>query len=461
MQVGIFGEYKQAIDEIKNRLLQLYNKYQGCHYLLDRDHQEQKVTDQEYFYAKKLAIFTYDPAVNPKYMLTEEEARFVKNYGDFMDGNELSADLVRRDLLDKLDKLNSVGDAIRVFYFLENVNEKKRREIFIEIINNYYDPQIKECEEEIEKLKAALGNNYYASLTYYRVNNTLQGLLKDKDKFIKGASEGNLQQFMTLAQEFYSLDLNYYTWYKKRYINDECQKEVEVTDQESDIDEAQGMVSNLGDKEQELVKTSEEITDISLILANLMGEVISIGIDESEKRKPLFKSKKVKENNKEELFKIFVAYMNYPIFVKYLEQFGLEEDVNLNKVFDNYYVKHYNNAGYIEPETFKKRLLLEAISYLRTVIDTLKEKMEETNKSYGELSEDLGTKMNDIRRYATIRKFYDSSKDSKKVVDKPLLDIGFSKEEIDRIYEDMKNYLASTMTKEYLDGPNLNMKAGN
>ena len=168
-----------------------------------------------------------------------------------------------------------------------------------------------------------------------------------------------------------------------------------------------------------------------------------------------------KLNNKEELFKIFVAYMNYPIFVKYLEQFGLEEDVNLNKVFDNYYVKHYNNAGYIEPETFKKRLLLEAISYLRTVIDTLKEKMEETNKNYGELSEDLGTKMNDIRRYATIRKFYDSSKDSKKVVDKPLLDIGFSKEEIDRIYEDMKNYLARTMTKEYLDGPNLNMKAGN
>lgn len=458
MQVGIFEEYNKTIDEIKNTLLHLYNKFQGCRFLLESDYKSGAISQKEYDCIKGLSIYSYDDSVDEKYMLSKEEIAYIKLYGAFTSSGELAASMVNKKYLDKQNILNSIGDSIRIFYYYENTSERKRKASFIADVKNFYDEQISACEDEIDKLKRALGEHYYASLNFQKVNGRLTALVNDRNYYLDKANNCNLKEFMAAIGQFYHINSDYYNWYIRRFIKKECENEIEVTDQESEIDKAQGLVSVISDNENDSVKINDEIVEISTLMNTLVGEIISDSLDTQVPRKKIFGRKK--ENNKEILFTIFTFYMQYPIFVKYLEQFSQDGVVNLNIVFDKYYEKYYNNSSYVDPKAFKNRLLLEVINYLKSTIESLDKRRKEIGTTISSKTKELNDQIDDIKRYEMIRKYYDSNKEIILDVDRVLLDLGFSLPEIDRIYDDMKTYIENNFTKEYLEEPVLNMKVG-
>ena len=191
MQVGIFEEYNKTIDEIKNTLLHLYNKFQSCRFLLESDYKSGLISQKEYERIKGLSIYSYDDSVNEKYMLSKEEIAYIKLYGAFTSSGELAASMVNKKYLDKQNILNSIGDSIRIFYYYENTSERKRKASFIADVKNFYDEQISACEDEIDKLKRALGEHYYASLNFQKVNGRLTALVNDRNYYLDKANNCN------------------------------------------------------------------------------------------------------------------------------------------------------------------------------------------------------------------------------------------------------------------------------
>ncbi len=459
IEMGIFKEYQDTINEVKNNLFHLYEKYHNCQSLLNYDYANGLVSEQEYRRARRLSFITYDKSINPKYMLTEDEIAYIKFYADLTNTNELSNYVIKDQFEKKLDILNQIGDTIRRFYILDNIDEKRRKDMFRVIVENYYNPLIKEDETEINRLKTALGPNYYASLKYHQINDRLQANIKERDSYFKTLENCSYQEFMTLVSKFYDIDLNIYKWYKQRFIKEECEKEFTTTDPESEVDKVQTIIGDMADKNTRISDIHQEVVEISLLLTSLIGEIIGDSLEQERQNKPLFKRKS--KSNKEELLTIFTYYMNYPIFKKFLEQFNQNEEFNLTNTFNLYFAHYYNNRPYVNPHEFKQKLILDAINYLKQEIEELTKQMQQAKDSLNNTTDNLKEQVSNVKRYTSIRKYYDENDNSLNTIDKPLLDLGFTEVEINRIYEDIKIYITSNITRELLDGPKLNMKAGN
>lgn len=464
MQVGIFKEYNEAIDAIKARLLELYNKFYGCQCLLEIDYKNGLVSEKEYEHIKKLGIFNYDAALNPKYCLTKEETDYVRLYGDEMADGTLSFNMANKKYLDRQTLLNRIGNSIVGFYYFDNISEGQRKEVFVKAVEERFGPQIAKLQEEIKKLKNALGENYYASINYQKANAELTSLLQEQARYINGAMSDNINEFRALASELLDLDLQYYVWYTRRYIKEECEAEIATTNQEVNIVKGQGLLDGISTKQNELNELNKELYEISVLSATLTSEVIEDSFDRAEEEhKSLFRRKKeARTHNKNELYNLFIYYMKYPVFSGYLEQFGVSKDnVDFLVAFDNYFVKHYQNLTYVNPQRFKRRLLLEVINYLRSLMEELKQKIQTTSTALTDTTSSLTESLSEIKRFETLRNYYYDKQNEILAVDKILKDLGFNEVEIDRIYNDVKEFINTDFTNEHLAEIGLKMKVGN
>ena len=463
MQVGIFKEYNEVIDTIKARLLELFNKFYGCQCLLEMDYKNGLVSEEEYNYIKKLGIFNYDAAVNPKYCLTKEEADYVRLYGDQMADGSLSSNMAKQKYLDRQTILNRIGNSIANFYYFDNISEEQRKEVFVKVVEERFGPQIGKLQEEIARLKNALGENYYASINYQKANAELTSLLQEQARYINGAMNGNINEFRALVAELLDLDLQYYIWYTRRYIKEECEAEIATTNQEVNIVKGQGLLDGISTKQNELNEFNKELYEISILSTTLTSEVIEGSFDREEEHKSLFRRKKeARLNNKNELYNLFIYYMKYPVFSGYLEQFGVNKDnVDLIGTFDNYFVKHYQNLTYVNPQRFKRRLLLEVINYLKDLMEELKQKIQTTSTALTDTTGSLTESLSEIKRFEILRNYYYDKQNEILAVDKILKDLGFTEVEIDRIYNDVKEFINKDFTNEHLEEIGLKMKVGN
>ena len=130
-------------------------------------------------------------------------------------------------------------------------------------------------------------------------------------------------------------------------------------------------------------------------------------------------------------------------------------------MFTKYYAKIYGSCTYVEPYLFKKRLVLEMINYFQETIDEKNEQLNDIMKLLSSDSDMLNNQMGEIKAHELVRKYYQDNQEDLGNVDAILLELGFSVEEIMRIYEDMKSFIDTNLTKEYLEGPILNLKVGN
>ncbi len=464
MQMGIFLEYNSYVDEIKNRLLMLYNKFQRCHYLLENDYQKGLINKEEYDYIRKLYIFNYDERIPSMYQLSKEEVEYLRSYGKFNASGLLLLDMVNDSITKKQNNFNCIEKSIRIFYHYDNLDEKRRKDLFIEEINKTYMPEFTSCEEEIARLKVALGENYYQSLTYQKIKEKLRVLTQEKDKLIADVLKSNFRQFMQTVETFYGINLEYYNWYKRRYIKEECEKEISTMDQESQIDIVKNRTLEVSENLEQVKKLNEEIAGTTNLMISLTSELVKDGFEESSvKKKVIFnRKKKMVNSNQEDLREIFGYYGKYSGFIQFIKYFiETDEEISLVETFDKYYAKVYGSCSYVEPHLFKKRLVLEMINYFKEMIDEKNEQLKGIMILLSSDSDMLSSQIEEIKAHEIVRKYYDDNCDDLNNVDETLLELGFSAEEIMKMYEDMKNFVNTNLTKEYLEGPILNLKVGN
>lgn len=469
MQISIILELEEFIDNTNNELLRLFNKFTDCRRQLEMDYEAGLLSDAEYRYISGLCIYTYDEHVNPEYMLSKEEALFVSTYGDVGVTGELMADLIKPKYTKKHQLLMKIVDSVRILYFFNNIEEEKRKETFINIISTYYDKEINSKTLEMERLKAKLGPNYYASLGYQKVANEVKELESAKKIYIERCEKCTSEEFIKLLIEYYDIDLDYYNWYKKRFIKEKCETELATRDQVKEIKMLEKSTHELIDEQKIVGELQEKLRNTfasmhEFTIAAASSEDV-ITLQENQLCKGLGKVfKKKNSNNKLELLEIFRSFIYINGFMSFLEQFRKNDQelaADFNEMFEDYFKMVYGDSvEYVDPILFKRRLIFEVLNYYNRLIADISASINEKSAKVDETSADIENKALALSRFEDLKIYYGKEKGNFGRIDEILKRQGLTVDEIERLYNEIKAYIGDNLSKEYLEGPNLNLKVG-
>lgn len=128
MAKSIFQETKDNINEWKNKVWRIFNKFNNGRSLLEQDYEARLISEAEYKCIMGLSIDEYSGDNNSKYCLSKEEVDFIKEYGEISRSGELMLSLIKKKYLLKEKLLNDIFNSITILYGFDalDIAEKKK-----------------------------------------------------------------------------------------------------------------------------------------------------------------------------------------------------------------------------------------------------------------------------------------------------------------------------------------------
>mgnify|MGYP003308168084 CR=1 FL=1 len=211
-----------------------------------------------------------------------------------------------------------------------------------------------------------------------------------------------------------------------------------------------GNIDNSGetilDASNELLELNEQLQKTHTALFNIMLGISKFDInkylEQQEKpKKRLFKKEEL--NNREMLFEIFLNLLSINGLKTYIEEIygNSDNSVNLNEAFNKYFNKKYGEETlYVEPYTFINDFReVVALCYkdkLEDIMNKINIQNIKINSNTTLMCDNIRIGMNQASLQKEIREQYPAKRDE-------LMIIGFTMEELERIYTNLKEFIGN------------------
>lgn len=446
MASNYFIEYTHFLNDIQNKLMRIQLRFNGCLESIRRDIASGIISPLDGEILLRQRMDKYYGGVDSKYRLSNSDVEFIRQYAAVDNNGQLLASFLKREYLDKRDKLSAILESLRIYGYLDTLSEKDARLSVKIAMHDHYSSKLGEVEQRMSNLLQMYGDKEkhtrrYAELDEQR--NKLQKALNAVATLDKVPQE----TFDRIVSQFYDVERKYYEWFLKM----EIKREYEVgsvyqehCDTMSSIDSTSNAILTSSDQ---VVKLTSELEDTNRDLFNVLMGIstfdINSALGEQEKPKKRLFGKVEEPNNKEKLLNVFIGLMSINGITSYVkEMFGNgDSSVSLNNAFYTYFNKKYGeDTMYVEPVSFINDLRDDVVSYYKDKIEDLINKINGLNVKINSnttlMCGNIRVGMNQAGLQRDIREQYPAKRDE-------LLIPGFTFDELERIYTDLKEFIGN------------------
>lgn len=445
MANNYFIEYARFINDIQNKLLRIQLRFNECLETIKSAVKEGVLSSGEGDKLLAQRMDTYYGDVPKRYRLSITDVEFIQKYADIDRNGQVLASFLKRDYLDKKDKLSAILESVKVYGYLDSLSKEDARLHVKVAMHDYYSAQLGSIEFKMSNYLQMYGENgkhtkRYAEMLEYK--NKIQKALNA----VAGLDNVSDEMFDKVVSQFYDVQRKYYDWFLKMEIKSEYEKGTiyqEHCDTMSAIDSTSDVVLSASD---DLVKLNKELESNNSALFNALINISTFDISRiitlhEKPKKRLFK--KEEDNNRDVLLDIFISLMSINgINVYATERFGNgESSVNLNSSFDSYFNNRYGiDTMYLDPNVFVNDLRSDIVLYFKEKIENILNKINQQtvkiNSNTTLMCGNIKVGMNQAGLQRDIREQYPAKKDE-------LIITGFTFEELERIYTDLKEFVGN------------------
>lgn len=440
MKKNIFESQNELIDDIRNKILQLVEKYNKCREKLSFDYLSSKISYSIYELGMSKKIMDYDISLPLEYQLSIEEIQYLRNNADLTVDGEITTNVINQKYIAKKNLLDLVLNSIRIPYFLDTLNDYDKRTTFYNIVESYFNEEIIKTENVIRIYQNRYGKYCDTMLDYINLVKKRYCLIKEKESYLNNIKNSTLDEFMNLVEKFYKINITYYNWYIRKYLKEEGKLPLAIRpiDNSNEKEEALEDISNTIDKINECIhilgKYYENFPKFIIEASNIEKESSKLSIYDKA------------ENNKLFLYELFLKYAKLVEFIPFIDY--LSSTGNIDEAFNNYFLRRYKDKKYVNPSDFLYKLRLDVASFYEKEINRLNEELV-----------NYQIKIQKDKKYINFSSTNKSSKNTF-IKDEETCDtiVGLSSEEEQIVYEDIKSYLEESLTNQCSNNSKLALK---
>lgn len=445
MADNYFIEYTHYIHELERKLMKIQLRFNECLETIRKDINLAVLSFEEGEELLNQRMDRYYEQYDSKYTLSKSDVEFIQTYADVDNNGQVLATFLKRELLDKKDKLTAMLESIRIFGYLDNLSEEDARLSVKVAMFEHYNTQVKSLETKMNNLLQMYGEKEKHSRRYLE-------LQEQRDKLLKALSVIEIieqlpkEKFDRIVSQFYDVDKKYYDWYLKMQIKQEYEEGTIYQDHCVTLGNIDNSGETILDASNELLALNEQLQKTHTALFNIMIGISKFDInkylEQQEKhKKRLFKKEEL--NNREMLFEIFLNLLSINGLKTYIEEIygNSDNSVNLNEAFNKYFNKKYGEETlYVEPYTFINDFReVVALCYkdkLEDIMNKINIQNIKINSNTTLMCDNIRIGMNQASLQKEIREQYPAKRDE-------LMIIGFTMEELERIYTNLKEFIGN------------------
>lgn len=439
-----FVEYTQYINNLQNRLMRIQFRFNNILENIRRDMAAGLLSSEEGNRLLNVRMDQYVLNVDEKYSLSKSDAEFVKVYAELDDNGQLLSTILKREYLDKAQYLRDIFEAVRIFGYLDSIGDKNARITVKDALSDYYSERLRDIENKLERL-AVYGESEKHTVRYKNLSNERDSLLKALKAF-EQLESAPTDVFERIVSQFYKVKKSYYDWFLQMQIKQEYEDAAVYGEHCSLMEKSSDTSDTILTASDSLVKLNKELEDTNSNLFSLLTGLSSFDFstlvnDQTKSKKRFFK--KEEDNNKELLFNIFLSLLNIKGLKEYVEVVYGNGDscVNLNSAFNIYFKSKYGEETlFVEPNKFINDIRDEIVLYFKDKLAEITHKINEINVKINSnttlLCGNIRLGVSQANLLRDIREQYPAKRDQ-------LMIRGFTFEELDRIYTDLKEYIGN------------------
>lgn len=446
MASNYFIEYTHFLNDIQNKLMRIQLRFNECLENIRRDIASEVLSIEDGEILLRQRMDKYYGGVDSKYRLSNSDVEFIRQYAAVDNNGQLLACFLKREYLDKRDKLSAILESLRIYGYLDSLSKEDARLSVKVAMHDHYSSQLANVEFKINNLLQMYGDKEKHTRRYSELDeqrNKLQKALSAVANLDKVPDE----TFDRIVSQFYDVERKYYEWFLKM----EIKREYEVgsvyqehCDTMGNIDSTSNTILTSSDQ---VIKLTKELEDTNRDLFNVLMGISTFDINgalgEQEKPKKRLFGKVEDPNNKERLLNVFIGLMSINGITSYVkEMFGNgDSSVNLNNAFYTYFNKKYGeDTMFVEPVSFINDLRDDIVAYYKEKIEDIINKINGLNVKINSnttlMCGNIRVGMNQAGLQRDIREQYPAKRDE-------LLITGFTFEELERIYTDLKEFIGN------------------
>ena len=437
-----FKEYFDFIDDLKNRIMIIQLRYNNCIEAIKRDMSSGVLDD---FLGNRLLALRMDERldnVDSKYCLSREDADFIRTYADLDNDGQVLNTFLKREYLDKHDRMLGILKAVRIFGYLDSVDPEQARLVVKQALVDYCSGEIKALEKQIKSFEDSYGEKAIHQSRYITLVNRkieLERGIRSFEQLLTADDE----MLNKVVSQFYGVKRYYYDWFLKMEVKAGYESGV-VYGQQCDLLRSVADSSKKAvEFSNQLVEENKKLETYNNSLFDVLRGLSSFNIDEIVPTPKKKRFGKVVLNNKDALFEAFVRLVTLDGVKGYIEEtYGDEKhSVNLSVAFEQFFNGLYGvDTLYVESSTFLKDFKNKIIMYYKSKIGQIISKISElnaeiTSRSSG-ICDNIGVAVKNADLQRDIREQYPAKQSE-------LLLTGFSVSELDKMYSALKEFIGN------------------
>ncbi len=440
-----FIEYTHYLYDLQDKLMRIQLRFNECLNNVRSDINNGIISLEEGEFLLKQRMDTYYKDVQSKYRLSKEDVDFVRTYAEVDKDGQLLASFLKRDFLDKKDKLSAMLEAIRIYGYLDGLSPEDARLSVIVAMHDHYNSQLGNVEHKMNNLYQVYGERVKHNRGYLELEQQ-KSKLERALSAIATLDTAPEEVFQRIVSQFYDVDRKYYDWFLKMEIKEEYEEGTIYTKHCDTMRNIESTSNTILTASDEVTKLNKELEDTNKKLFEALMSMSTFDINEAlgvqeKPKKRLFKKEEL--NNKEGLLNIFLGLMSINTISGYfVDKYGNGDScITLSVVFNAYFDKTYGEDSlYVDPNQFVNDLRDSIVAYYKDKIEDIIHKINGLNVKINSnttlMCGNIKVGMNEAMLQRDIREQYPAKRDELHIS-------GFSFEELERIYTDLKEFIGN------------------
>ena len=291
MADNYFIEYTHYIHELERKLMKIQLRFNECLETIRKDINLAVLSFEEGEELLNQRMDRYYEQYDSKYTLSKSDVEFIQTYADVDNNGQVLATFLKRELLDKKEKLTAMLESIRIFGYLDNLSEEDARLSVKVAMFEHYNTQVKSLETKMNNLLQMYGEKEKHSRRYLE-------LQEQRDKLLKALSVIEIieqlpkEKFDRIVSQFYDVDKKYYDWYLKMQIKQEYEEGTIYQDHCVTLGNIDNSGETILDASNKLLELNEHLQKTHTALFNIMIGISKFDInkylEQQEKFQDLF-----------------------------------------------------------------------------------------------------------------------------------------------------------------------------
>lgn len=358
METTYTDRYREELSEIFSSILKIDTKFCANKKRAKSDFEKGLISEELLKRVEEADYHTIlDGDVLP-YALSEDERKLVVRFTNLSDDGSLYLNDINEKFNDLVGRMDEVAAAVKVYFKYYNMSLKEFRIEVASILEEQFSKKKEVIIKRIKTLEKELGNNYENNSEYKELTASLKEIEENEVGVLNNLKAASFDVLMTFICQKYSLNPDYYKWFRVRKNKENQSNGIAPTDPTDAMLEEQHNVRRFGESAEIYKDIDDKLKDTYRIITEFSVE--SLGITTDIGRRLSLSS----QYSRKECFQLFDNFYELAIFFDYCASFCEESSViNSFEVFNKFYDRKFVNARSVDPNVFKMVLIEDVLSH--------------------------------------------------------------------------------------------------